>query len=66
MELRHREKHKCSDCRFCDEWSMKCFPESEDCLPSYDLEKEDLDTPGICDFFEPINLEKDEQREAIK
>lgn len=66
MELRYRKQHKCSDCRFCDEASMTCYPESEDCLPSYDLDKEDLSKPGYCDFFEPIKMETNKQREKVK
>ena len=66
MELRYRKQHKCSDCRFCDEWSMKCYPESDDCLPSYDLDEEDLNEPGYCDFFQPIKKETDEKQEVAK
>lgn len=49
-----KDWHKCSDCRFCDAQNLTCYPESNDCLPSYDLDEEDLSKPGPCDFFEPI------------
>ena len=49
-----REPHRCLDCRFCDAQNLVCYPESEDCLPMYELEEEDLAKPGFCDFFKPI------------
>lgn len=46
--------HKCEDCRFCDAENLTCYPESDDCLSSYELDEKDLVTPGRCDFFKPI------------
>lgn len=65
MGLRHREKHKCSDCRFCDEESLKCYPESEEYIPPIYLDEEDLMTPGYCDLFEPVKMQAGEHRGAL-
>ena len=43
----------CNACKFCYKDEMKCRPESEDCMPEYDLEKSDFETLKECDFWYP-------------
>lgn len=45
-------KHECRSCKHCDIENLKCYPESRDCESEYDLAREDLDNPEICDFYE--------------
>lgn len=45
--------HKCADCKFCNEEKLMCFPQSEDCEKSYQLDKDDLVVPSRCDFYKP-------------
>ena len=46
--------HKCIECKHCDEKQKKCYPESRDCLPEYNLTDEDMYeySDKRCDFFE--------------
>lgn len=43
----------CNDCKYCYKEEMKCRPESEDCMPEYDLEKSDFTELKKCDFWYP-------------
>ena len=52
-----RKEYGCRYCKHCDIENLKCYPESRDCEPEYDLTKEDLDRLEICDFYEPLEEE---------
>lgn len=54
--IHHYKLEKCIDCACCNVVEMKCYPNSEDCHASYNLDKEDLITPARCDFFIPLSV----------
>lgn len=41
----------CGQCIHADHDKMKCFPNSRDCAPEYDLSEEDFHKEANCDFF---------------
>lgn len=45
-------KAKCIECSHCNAVLLLCHPQSEDCLPEYKLDENDLYTAARCDFFE--------------
>ena len=48
---------KCNGCGHCvhaNRKLMKCFPESKDCAPEYNLEEDDFNRECECDFYEAI------------
>lgn len=48
---------KCKGCGYCihaNRELMKCFPESKDCAPEYDLDEDDFNWECKCDFYEEI------------
>lgn len=53
MFNRHIKEIRCLDCKHCDVKEMKCYPESLDCKPEYDLDYEDIYEyhKNNCDFY---------------
>lgn len=45
---------RCRGCAYCahaNKKEMKCYPNSRDCAPEYNLEEDDFKRECNCDFF---------------